>query len=166
MCPAAHARSTRPQREIAKPANNVAGRGLANKRKSAAQTKLNGTRNRWIQVPPLSNGSNSCKTDIPGLLDFELNLENGQGRNACLSSRSKMDRQECLSYFQALADSLKHSLNFNVHTNPLRTCPPMAVCSAVDIYSVHANIILSRAAVAPPFCGPKEPYDWGASRDG
>ena len=76
------------------------------------------------------------------------------------------DRQACLSWLQSFAHRLKHSLDLNVHADPLRARASVTVCAAVDINSLNADIRRAQTAIAPPFCGPKESNDGRARRDG
>src|SRR5438045_980154 len=69
------------------------------------------------------------------------------------------DRQECLCYLQSFTDRLKHSLDFNVHTDPFRAGAAMTICTAVDIDSFNADINRAQTAVAPPFRGTKKADD-------
>jgi hypothetical protein len=62
-----------------------------------------------------------------------------------------VDRQECLSYFQPLSHCLKHSRNFNVHTDPFITSATMTVFAAINIHALNANILAAWTAIAPPF---------------
>src|SRR5882762_11008163 len=55
MCPVAQARNASPGTATTAPTIRVNGRGRAKTKKSAAQAKPSGTRQRCIHVPPLAN---------------------------------------------------------------------------------------------------------------
>src|SRR5689334_4334905 len=61
--------------------------------------------------------------------------------------------------------SFNYSFNFDVHADPLRTRSSMAVYAAIDIVSLHADVLRSRAAVAPPLGWSKQADDRRACRD-
>jgi hypothetical protein len=50
----------------------------------------------------------------------------------------------------------KHPLDVNIHTDPIRTRPPVAINATTDVIALDANILRVRAAVTPPFGWPKQ----------
>src|SRR5258705_8412042 len=75
-------------------------------------------------------------------------------------------RKQYSSYFQPLAYCLQHSFNLDVHADPLGTGASMAVCAAIYVNSLDANVGSAQAAVAPPLRGTKQAHYRSASRNG
>src|SRR5215203_544270 len=62
-------------------------------------------------------------------------------------------------------DRLHHAFDFNIHADPFRTRAPMTIHATVNVVSLDANILHSRAPVAPPLSWPKQPDDRSSGRD-
>src|SRR5215472_2396581 len=59
---------------------------------------------------------------------------------------------------------VQHCSNVDIHANPLRAGPPMAIDAAVDVVALDTDVVFVRAAITPPFGGPEKPNYRGAGR--
>src|SRR5437764_2255776 len=137
MCPEAHARKSKPRRATAPPTASDRTVGFASSMKTTAQTKPSGTRQRCTQVPPLR------------------------------ATRVHLDRLEnSLGAPKPLADGGDHSLDLDVHANPVRARAPVTVRAASDVFTLDADVVRMGRAVSPPLRRPEKPDDRRAGGDG
>src|SRR5882724_13675654 len=95
------------------------------------------------------------------------NLSSGALTKLKTLSRIALDyNRERPSRLQSLPYRLKHSFDFDVHTDPLGAGSAMAVSATINVYSFNANVARTQTSVAPPFRRTKQANDWRAGGDG
>src|SRR4051794_35268165 len=70
-----------------------------------------------------------------------------------------------LGELQSFLNRIQNPLDINVHADPLRTRPAMAILAAADVRAFHANVFGIGTAISPPLGGPKQSNHRSSHRD-